>query len=130
MNGRKKENIVKMKKIEITIGGPGHEITLSKFTSEELKKLDVYCEKNNTDRELALTGDLDEIFEDRGDWYECDDLGHFMGGNLGCKIYVTVDDDEYEFETKDAKINEKPAGGYEEFKDGMVVTFITWEKGN
>ena len=93
-----------MKKIEIIVGGSGHEITRSKFTCEELKKIKKYCEENDTDMDSVLTNDLEEIFEDRGQWYDCDDLGHFMGGNLSCTIYVTVDDEEYEFETGDAKL--------------------------
>ena len=51
-----------------------------------------------------------------------------MGGNLSCKLYVTVDDDEYEFETKDAQI-ETRSKDYPEFSGGTMVSFITWEKG-
>jgi len=117
-----------MKKIEIIIGGTGHEITRSNFTSDEVKKLDEYCKENDTDRESALSGELDEIFEDRYMWYECDDLGHFVGGNLGCKLYVSVDDDEYEFETKDVEIEEKSID-YPDLEDGTMVSFVTSEKG-
>ena len=93
-----------MKKVEIIVGGTGHEITRSNFTCEELKKVREYCEENDEDMESVLTNDLEEVLEDRGQWYDCDDLGHFMGGNLSCKLYVTVDDDEYEFETNDTQI--------------------------
>ena len=117
-----------MKQVEIIVGGNGHEITRSKFTCEELKKIREYCEENDTDMDSVLTNDLEEIFEDRGQWYDCDDLGHFMGGNLSCAIYVTVDDEEYEFETGDAKI-EIVSKDYPELGDDMMVSFITWEKG-
>ena len=90
-----------MKKIEIILGGTGHEITRSNFTCEELKKVREYCEENDDDMESVLTNDLEEVLEDRGQWYDCDDLGHFMGGNLNCKLYVTVNDEEYVFETGD-----------------------------
>ena len=116
------------KKIEIIVGGSGHEITRSKFSCEELGKIKKYCEENDTDMDSVLTNDLDEIFEDRGQWYDCDDLGHFMGGNLSCTIYVTVDDEESEFETADAKI-EIVSKDYPELGDDMMVSFITWEKG-
>ena len=119
-----------MKKIEIIIGGSGHEITRSKFTCEEIKKIKEYCEKNDTDMESVLTNELGEVFEDRGDWYDCDDLGHFMGGNLDCKIYVTTEDDDFEFETKDAQIENKSQDyPTEVLDDGVMVSFITWEKG-
>ena len=116
------------KSVEITVGGSGHEITRSKFTCEELNKIKDYCIKNDYDMESVLTNDLEDIFEGRGQWYDCDDLGHFMGGNLSCKLYVTVDDEEYEFETKDAQI-ETRSRDYPEFSGGTMVSFITWEKG-
>jgi hypothetical protein len=126
-----------MKKIEIIIGGSGHEITRSKFTTEELNKVKEYCEKNDEDIESILTNDLDEVLEDRGSWYDCDDLGHFMGGNLSCKIYVTVismkdvaiHEEEYEFETRDAEIEYNREYSWPEFEDGKMVSFVTWEKG-
>ncbi len=55
-----------MKQVEIIVGGNGHEITRSKFTCEELKKIREYCEENDTDMDSVLTNDLEEIFEDRG----------------------------------------------------------------
>ena len=119
-----------MKEVEIKIGGTGHEITRSKFTCEEIKKVREYCQENDEDMESVLTNDLEEVLEDRGQWYDCDDLGHFMGGNLGCKLYVTVDDEEYEFETNDVQIQTKsqdyPTEGLD---DGVMISFITWEKG-
>ena len=63
---------------------------------EEISKIDEYCKKYDVDRDGVLTNDLEEVLEDRGQWYDCDDLGHFMGGNLGCKLYVTIDDEEYD----------------------------------
>ena len=125
-----------MKTIEIIVGGTGHEITRSKFTCEELNKIKDYCIKNDYDIESVLTNDLEDIFEDRGDWYDCDDLGHFMGGNLSCKIYVTVistknmiiEEEEFEFETSDSQI-EARSKDYPEFSGGTMVSFITWEKG-
>jgi hypothetical protein len=116
------------KKIEILVGGTGHEITRSNFTCEELKKIREYCEKNEEDMESVLTNDLEEVLEDRGQWYDCDDLGHFMGGNLSCKLYVTVDEEEYEFETDDAQI-ETRSKDYPMFANGTMISFITWEKG-
>ena len=121
-------NMKKNKTITIEVGGSGHEITRSKFTCEELGKIKKYCEENDTDMESVLTNDLEEIFEYRGQWYDCDDLGHFMGGNLSCTLYVTVDDDEYEFETSDAEI-EIVSKDCPELGDDMMVSFITWEKG-
>ena len=55
-----------MKKIEITIGGTGHEITRSKFSEEEISKIDEYCKKYDVDRDGVLTNDLEEVLEDRG----------------------------------------------------------------
>ncbi len=117
-----------MKNIEIKIGGMGHEITRSKFTCEELTKVKEYCDENDEDIESVFTNDLEEILEDRGQWYDCDDLGHFMGGNLSCKIYVTVDDDEYEFESNDTEIEIK-SEDYPDIENGVMISFITWEKG-
>ena len=118
-----------MKKIEITIGGTGHEITRSKFTQEELDKVNKYCKENDTDIDSVLTNELDEVLEGRGSWYDCDDLGHFMGGNLNCKIYVNVDDEEYEFKTSDTEIEYNTQDEWPEYEDGIMVAFITWEKG-
>ena len=126
-----------MKKIEITIGGSGHEITRSKFTQEELDKVKKYCEENDEDIESVLTNDLEEVLDDRGSWYDCDDLGHFMGGNLSCKIYVTIismkdaipQEEEFEFETDDAEITYSTEHTWPKFKDGIMVSFVTWEKG-
>ena len=109
--------------------GTGHEITRSNFTCEELKKVREYCKENDEDMESVLTNDLEEVLEDRGQWYDCDDLGHFMGGNLSCELYVTVDDDiEYEFETGEAKID-TVSKDYPLFDNGTMISFITWEKG-
>ena len=123
-----------MKKVEIIVGGTGHEITRSKFTCDELKKVREYCEENDTDMESVLTNDLEEVLEDRGQWYDCDDLGHFMGGNLSCKIYITVGEGEtksyreIEFETDDAQISTR-SKDYPTVDEGTLVSFITWEKG-
>ena len=123
------------KKVEIIVGGSGHEITRSKFTCEELNKIKDYCIKNDYDMESVLTNDLEDIFEDRGQWYDCDDLGHFMGGNLSCTIYMSPLEmakqshiGKYEYETKDAQI-ETRSKDYPEFSGGTMVSFITWEKG-
>ena len=48
-----------MKNVTIEIGGPGHEITRSKFSCEELGKIKKYCEENDTDMESVLTNDLE-----------------------------------------------------------------------
>tara|TARA_R100001015_G_C4625358_1_gene183888 strand:+ start:562 stop:1128 length:567 start_codon:yes stop_codon:yes gene_type:complete len=117
-----------MKKVEIRVGGMGHEITRSKFTCEEIKKVIEYCEKNDEDIESVLTNDLEEVLEDRGQWWDCDDLGHFMGGNLTCKLYVTIDDEEYEFESGDTEIETK-SEDYPILEDGVMISFISWEKG-
>tara|TARA_R100000908_G_C3732564_1_gene131455 strand:+ start:195 stop:761 length:567 start_codon:yes stop_codon:yes gene_type:complete len=117
-----------MKKVEILVGGTGHEITRSNFTCEELNKIREYCEENDDDMESVLTNDLEEVLEDRGQWYDCDDLGHFMGGNLNCKLYVTVDDEKYEFETDDTEIETK-SEDYPILDNGVMISFITWEKG-
>ena len=117
-----------MRNIEIKIAGMGHEITRSKFTCEELDKVKKYCEENDKDMESVLTNELEEVLEDRGQWYDCDDLGHFMGGNLSCKIYVTVDDDEYEFDSDDTEIEIK-SEDYPVIENGVMISFVTWEKG-
>ena len=117
-----------MKKVEIKIGGTGHEITRSKFTCEEIKKVKDYCKEHNKDIESVLTNELEEILDDRGYWYDCDDLGHFMGGHLSCKLYVTINEDEYEFESTDAKIELK-SDDYPIIDDGVIISFITLEKG-
>jgi len=118
-----------MKKVEITVGGTGHEITRSKFTSEELDKVKKYCEENDEDIDSVLTNDLEEVLKDRGMWYDCDDLGHFMGGNLSCTIYVTIGDEEFEFETGDAEIEYTDKDEWPKYEEGVMVSFITWEKG-
>ena len=130
-----------MKKVEIRLGGAGHEITRSNFTCEEIKKIKEYCKENDEDIESVLTSDLEEVLENRGPWYECDDLGHFMGGNLSCKLYVTVGDDEYEFDTSDVQMSVQPVETVDEERlvsvtaldvelmGGVMVSFITWEKG-
>ena len=61
-----------MKKVEIRLGGMGHEITRSKFTCEEIKKVREYCEENDEDMESVLTNDLEDILEDRGQWWDRD----------------------------------------------------------
>tara|TARA_R100001509_G_scaffold164767_1_gene143556 strand:- start:339 stop:932 length:594 start_codon:yes stop_codon:yes gene_type:complete len=119
---------IRMKKVEIKILGTGHEITRSKFTCEEIKKVREYCLENDEDMESVLTNDLEEVLEDRGQWWDCDDLGHFMGGNLNCKIYVSVDDEEYEFDSVDVKTETK-SKDHPIFEEGVMVSFITWEKG-
>jgi len=121
-------NMKKNKTITIEVGGSGHEITRSKFTNDEMEKIKDYCKENDSDVESVLTSELGEIFENRGEWYDCDDLGHFSGGNLSCNLYVTVDDEEYEFETKDTEI-EVVSKDYPELDNGIMVSFITWEKG-
>ena len=130
-----------MKKVEIRLGGTGHEITRSSFTCEEIKKIKEYCKENDEDIESVLTNDLEEVLENRGPWYECDNLGHFMGGNLSCKLYVTVDGDEYEFETGDVVMSTHHVETVDEeglvsdlelavrLNDDVMVSFITWEKG-
>ncbi len=117
-----------MKKIEIKLVGTGHELTRSKFTCEEIKKVKEHCEKNDEDIESVLTNDLEDVLEDRGQWWDCDDLGHFMGGNLNCKIYVSVDDEEYEFDSDDTEIEIK-SEDYPVIENGVMISFITWEKG-
>ena len=42
---------MKNKKIKLLIGGTGHEITRSKFTSEEIEKIKTYCDENDEDIE-------------------------------------------------------------------------------
>jgi len=116
------------KKVEIVLGGSGHEITRSKFTCEELDKVRKYCNENDTDMDSVLTNELEEVLENKGSWYDCDDEGHFMGANLSCKLYVTIGDDEYEFETKDANV-EFTSEDYPDLDGGILVSFITWEKG-
>jgi len=130
-----------MKKVEIRLGGTGHEITRSSFTCEEIKKIKEYCKENDEDIESVLTNDLEEVLENRGPWYECDNLGHFMGGNLSCKLYVTVGDDEYEFDTSDVQVSVHPVETVDEeglvsvtaldveLMGGVMISFITWEKG-
>jgi hypothetical protein len=118
-----------VKKVEIILGGSGHEITRSKFTDDELNKVKSYCKENDEDIESVLTNNLEDVLEDRGMWYDCDDLGHFMGGNLGCKIYVTINDDEFEFETGDATIELSNEHSWPKFSGGTMVSFVTWEKG-
>ena len=117
------------KSVEIIIGGSGHEITRSKFTQEELDKINKYCEENGEDIDGVMTNDLEEVLEHRGMWYDCEDLGHFMGGNLSCKIYVTVGEEEFEFETEDVEIEYDSTHEWPQFEDGIMVGFITWEKG-
>ena len=117
------------KKIKLLLGGTGHEITRSKFTKEEIEKIKNYCDENDEDIESVLTNDLEEVLEDRGSWYDCDDLGHYMGANLSCNLYVTVDnDDEYEFSADNCEVF-IVSEDYPEIEDGEMVSFITWEKG-
>ena len=120
---------MKNKKIKLLIGGTGHEITRSKFTTEEIEKIKTYCDENDEDIESVLTNDLEEVLENKGSWYDCDDLGHYMGANLNSKLYVTIDDeDEFEFTTDNCEIFIM-SEDYPEMDDGEMVSFITWEKG-
>ena len=50
-----------MTKVEIIVGGIGHEITRSKFTCEELNKIKDYCIKNDYDMESVLTNELGDM---------------------------------------------------------------------
>ena len=117
-----------MKKIKITIGGAGYEIVQSKFTDEELDRLDEWCEENDESREGAFIHDLEEIFEDKGPWYDCDDLGHHYGASLSGKIYLEDEDNEWELEISDVEHD------CEEVNNGLTTTgttvcCVSWEKG-
>ena len=123
-----------MKKIKITIGGAGYEIVHSQFNEKEIEILDKWVEENDSDFETAFIYELEEIFEHRSAWYDCDDLGHHYGASLTGKIYITVG----EGETKSYKEIELEISDVEHDVDevnntssitGTTVCCISWEKG-
>jgi len=116
-----------MKKIQITIGGAGYEIVQTEFTDDEIDKLDDWISINDSDYENAFIYELEEIFEDRSAWYECDELGHYYGASLSGKIYLEDDDGDWELEIGDVEhditeINKSSISG-------TTVCCISWEKG-
>ena len=90
-----------MKTIKIRVGGAGYEIVQSRFTNEEMGKLEKWIEKNGGDYETAFLYELENIFEERSAWFECNDLGHYYGASLSGKIYLEDEDDDWELEIGD-----------------------------
>lgn len=117
-----------MKNIGITIGGAGYEIVQSEFTDDELDKLDDWCEENNETREGAFIYNLEDIFEDKGPWYDCDGLGHYYGASLSGKIYLEDKDKEWELEITDVEHDTEEVNNTISVT-GTTVCCVSWEKG-
>ena len=122
------------KKIKISIGGAGYEIVQSQFTDTEIEALDKWIEENDSDFESVFLYELEEIFEDRSAWYECDDLGHHYGASLTGKIYVTVGEGEtkshreIELEISDVDHDVDEVNNTASIT-GTTVCCVSWEKG-
>jgi|TARA_R100000664_G_scaffold34043_2_gene53625 hypothetical protein len=117
-----------MKKIKISIGGAGYEIVQSEFSEKEIDLLDDWCKENDDDREGAFIYSLDEIFEDRSDWWECDDLGHHYGASLSGKIYLEDNDGDWQLEITDVEHEVDEINNLS--TTGTTVCCVSWEKGS
>ena len=116
-----------MKKIEITIGGAGYEIVQSEFSDEEIEKLDSWIKENDSDYEEAFIYELEEIFEDRSAWYDCDEFGHYYGASLSGKIYLEDKDGDWQLDISDVEHNVSEVNNTS--GSGTTVCCVAWEKG-
>ena len=117
------------KEVEISLCGGGYEIVQSQFSDDEIKLIKEWANKKGEDMVSAFLYGIGEILEDRTDWFECDELGHFYGGDLGCKIYLTHPDGEMEtFYIEDAEIDSKEEI-YAMTVTGTTVSCVSCEKG-
>lgn len=118
-----------MRTIKITVGGAGYEMVQTRFSNEEMEKLDDWVEKNESDYENAFLYELEEIFEERSAWYECDDLGHYYGASLGGKIYLEDNEEEWELEISDVEHDMEEINYTPTNETGTTICCVSWEKG-
>lgn len=118
-----------MKTIKIRVGGAGYEIVQSRFTNEEMGKLEKWIDKNGGDYETVFLYELENIFEERNAWFECNDLGHYYGASLSGKIYLEDEDDVWELEISDVEHNMEEINYTPTDESGTTICCISWEKG-
>ena len=120
------------KEYTIEIRGYGMEVVKSKYTDEEIKKIQDYMDDNDCDlSEIMANSLMDEIIEDRDiyEWYEQDDLGHFHGGELESCDLVVNGEETYLQDLEDDEIIEVEYNLHEVTGDENVITTVSIEKG-
>ena len=86
-------------------------------------------EENDSDYESVFLYEMEEIFEDRGPWYECNDLGHYYGASLSGKIYLEDDEGDWELEIGDVEHDMEEINYTPTNESGTTICCISWEKG-
>jgi len=120
------------KEYTIEIRGYGMEVVKSKYTNEEIKKVQDYMGDNDCDlSEIMANSLMDEIIEDRDiyEWYEQDDLGHFHGGELESCDLVVNGEETYLQDLEDDEIIEVEYNLHEVTGNENVITTVSIEKG-
>lgn len=120
------------KEYTIEIRGYGMELVKSKYTNEEIKKIQDYMDDNDCDlSEIMANSLMDEIIEDRDiyEWYEQDDLGHFHGGDIESCDIVINGEETYIQDLEDGEIIEVEYNLHEVTGDENVITTVSIEKG-
>lgn len=120
------------KEYTIEIRGYGMEVVKSKYTNEEIKKVQDYMDDNDCDlSEIMANSLMDEIIEDRDiyEWYEQDDLGHFHGGEIESCDLVINGEETYIQHLEDDDMIEVNYNLHEVTGDENVITTVSIEKG-
>lgn len=120
------------KEYTIEIRGYGMEVVKSKYTNEEIKKIQDYMDDNDCDlSEIMANSLMDEIIEDRDiyEWYEQDDLGHFHGGEIESCDLVINGEETYIQHLEDDDMIEVNYNLHEVTGDENVITTVSIEKG-
>ena len=120
------------KEYTIEIRGYGMELVKSKYTNEEIKKIQDYMDDNDCDlSEIMANSLMDEIIEDRDiyEWYEQDDLGHFHGGEIESCDLVINGEETYIQHLEDDDMIEVEYNLHEVTGDENVITTVSIEKG-
>ena len=120
------------KEYTIEIRGYGMEVVKSKYTNEEIKKIQDYMDDNDCDlSEIMANSLMDEIIEDRDiyEWYEQDDLGHFHGGELESCDLVINGEETYIQHLEDDDMIEVEYNVHEVINNENVITTVSLEKG-
>ena len=120
------------KEYTIEIRGYGMEVVKSKYTDEEIKKIQDYMDDNDCDlSEIMANSLMDEIIEDRDiyEWYEQDDLGHFHGGEIESCDLVVNGEETYIQHLEDDDVIEVEYNAHEVTGNENVITTVSNEKG-
>jgi hypothetical protein len=120
------------KEYTIEIRGYGMEVVKSKYTDEEIKKVQDYMDDNDCDlSEIMANSLMDEIIEDRDiyEWYEQDDLGHFHGGEIESCDLVINGEETYIQHLEDDDMIEVEYNVHEVTGNENVITTVSIEKG-